>query len=58
MDARLVLLALAFAALPAKAFEHAAWDALLKRHVVVLPGQHASQMDYAGMARERAALKA
>jgi hypothetical protein len=58
MDARLVLLALAFVALPARAFEHAAWDALLKRHVVVLPGQHASQMDYAGMARDRAALKA
>jgi len=58
MDARLVLVALAFAALPARAFEHAAWDTLLKRHVVVLPGQHASQMDYAGMARDRAALKA
>jgi hypothetical protein len=57
MDARLVVLALAFAALPAWAFEHAAWDALLKRHVRVLPGQHASQMDYAGMARDRAALK-
>ncbi len=58
MDARLVVLALAFAVLPARAFEHAAWDALLKRHVRVLPGQHASQMDYAGMARDRAALKA
>lgn len=59
MAARLIaLLALALAALPARAFDHAAWDALLKKHVVVLDGGKASQVDYAGMARDRAALKA
>jgi hypothetical protein len=58
VDARLILAALAFAALPAQAFEHAPWDALVHEHVVLLPGEHASQVDYAGMARERAALKA
>jgi len=61
VDARLIVLAAAFAALPAQAafdHSHAAWDALVKRHVKVLPGQHASQMDYAGMAGDRAALKA
>jgi hypothetical protein len=53
-------LALAAGAAPAQGFDHAhgAWDALLKKHVVVLPGGHASQTDYAGMARDRAALKA
>ena len=58
MDARLIVLALAWAALPAQAFEHSAWDALLKKHVVLLPGAHASQLRYADMARDRAALKA
>jgi hypothetical protein len=56
--ARLIVLALALAALPARAFDHSAWDALLKRHVVVQPGAHASKVDYAGFARERAALQA
>ena len=58
MAARLIALALAIATLPAWAFEHSTWDALLHRHVVVLPGAHASQVDYAGFARDRAALKA
>lgn len=58
MAARLIALALALAAaLPARAFDHSAWDALLKRHVVVQPGAHASKVDYAGFARDRAALK-
>ena len=57
MDARLIVLALAWSALPAQAFDHSAWDALLKKHVVVLPGAHASQLRYAELARERAALK-
>jgi hypothetical protein len=57
VDARLILVALAVAALPAQAFEHGAWNALVAKHVVVLPDQHASQVDYAGMARDRAALK-
>lgn len=60
MDARLIVLVAAFAALPARAFEHshAAWDALLKKHVVLLPGGHASQVRYADFARDRGALKA
>jgi hypothetical protein len=58
MDARLILVALAFAALPARAFDHSAWDALLKKHVVLLSGSHASQVRYDGFARDRAALKA
>ncbi len=62
MDARLIAVVAAFAAAPAfsQGFDptHAAWDALLKKHVTVLPGEHASQVDYAGMARDRAALKA
>jgi Protein of unknown function, DUF547 len=37
---------------------HAAWTALLKRHVVLRDGARASQLRYAGMAADRAALKA
>ena len=37
---------------------HAAWSALLRRHVRLLDGGRASQLRYAGMAAERAALKA
>jgi hypothetical protein len=44
--------------LAALAFEHAAWNALLKKHVVLRDGGKASQLRYAGMAGERAALKA
>jgi hypothetical protein len=36
---------------------HAAWTALLKKHVVVLRGGQASQVRYAGFAADRAALK-
>jgi Protein of unknown function, DUF547 len=57
VDARLILIALACVALPAQAFDHSAWDALLKAHVVVLAGAHESRTDYAGMARDRAAHK-
>ncbi len=41
-------------------FDHAhkAWDALLNKHVVLLDGGKASQLRYAEMAKERAALKA
>ena len=35
---------------------HAAWTALLKKHVVALEGGRRSQMRYAGMAADRAAL--
>lgn len=54
-----VLLFVLFAA-PALAqgFDHShrAWDVLLKSHVVIVEQGRASQTDYAGMARERAAL--
>jgi len=48
-----------FAARPAEAFDqtHAAWTALLKKHVVVLDGGKASRVNYAGFAQDRAALK-
>ena len=62
MDARLILAALLLAATPVLAQDfdhsHAPWDALLRKHVVLLDGGKASQLDYAGMARDRAALKA
>ena len=52
----------AAAAAPAAAqtfdHSHAAWTALLKKHVVLLGGGKASQLRYAGMAAERASLKA
>jgi hypothetical protein len=43
----------------AQAFDHshAAWTALLKKHVVLLEGGKGSQLRYAGMAADRAALK-
>ena len=37
--------------------EHSAWDALLKRHVVLIDGGKASQVRYDGFARDRAALR-
>ena len=37
---------------------HAAWTALLRKHVVLLGGGRASQLRYAGMAADRPALKA
>ncbi len=49
-------------ALPASAeldMTHGAWTALLREHVVLLDAQgHASRADYAGFARDRAALRA
>ena len=44
----------------AQTFDHqyAAWDALLKKHVRWLPDQKQSRVAYAGMAADRAALKA
>lgn len=56
-----LLLALAFfsTSVLAQGFDqsHKAWDALLKKHVVLLPGSNASQVRYAEFARDRAALK-
>lgn len=47
-------------ALQAQSFDpaHRAWDALLKRHVVLSAGGRSSKLDYAGMARDHAALQA
>jgi len=53
----LLLLCAPFAA-RAEAFDHDRWDALLKRHVVLVRGGVASQVRYDGMARDRAALNA
>ena len=52
MDARLVLSLLLFLATPALAFDHAAWDALLKKNVVVLEGGKASQFRYGEVDRK------
>lgn len=53
-------LLLGAAQLAAQEFDHShkAWDALLKKHVVLIEGGKGSQLNYAGMAQERAALKA
>ena len=54
MDARLILAALFFFS-TAQAFDHAPWDAQLKKNVVVLEGGKASQLRYANV--DRNALK-
>jgi hypothetical protein len=41
----------------AAGFDHSAWDALLKQHVVAITDGHATQVDYAGMAKDRTKLK-
>ena len=61
MDARLIFLCAALAAnqVFAQGFDHSHkdWDALVKKHVVLIDGGKASQLHYAGMAQERVALK-
>ena len=52
----LILLCLLWTNL-ALAFDHGAWDALLKRHVQPIRAGVATEVDYAGMARDRGALK-
>ncbi len=37
--------------------QHQAWNVLIKRHVVWLPGGHASRVSYAGMKQDQPALK-
>lgn len=60
---KILLLAFLLTAFPmisnAQSFDHdhKAWSALLKKHVVLLDGGKASQMRYAGLAQDRAALK-
>jgi hypothetical protein len=39
------------------AFDHSGWDALLKKHVVSIRNGQATQVDYTGMAADRAQLK-
>jgi hypothetical protein len=60
VDARLILPLLLWTSSAAAAFDHAhaSWDALLKKHVVLLDDRKASQLRYADMARERTGLKA
>ena len=65
MHRLLLVLSLTFAALlppsaRAQTFDHthAAWDALLQRHVRLISDGRASQVDYAGFARDRAQLGA
>jgi len=55
----LAFLVAAFIAGPAAGFDHShkAWDALLRKHVVLLDGGKASQLDYAAMAAQRTALR-
>lgn len=60
---RHLLLSAVACALPVRAqsgfdHTHAAWTALLRRHVVVLRGGQASQLRYAALAGERTALRA
>ncbi len=60
---RLLLLAAILALLPPAALAqfdhaHAAWDALLKKHVRLIDGGKSSQLRYAELAKERAALQA
>lgn len=59
---RCVLVGVSALALPAaaQAFDHshAAWSALLKKHVRVLRGGQAAQLRFAGMVADRAALQA
>ena len=59
---RLIAFLLALLAAPAfsQGFDHghAAWDALVKKHVVLIQGGKASQLRYAEFAKDRAGLKA
>jgi hypothetical protein len=59
MDARLIAVLWALLAAPALALDHshAAWDALLKKHVVLVDGANASQLRYAAIAKERGGLQ-
>jgi len=63
IDRRHLLLAAAAVALVAaahaQAFDHShsAWTALLRKHVVLVRGGQASQLDYRGLSADRAALR-
>ncbi|HVE90029.1 MAG TPA: DUF547 domain-containing protein [Burkholderiaceae bacterium] len=53
-----IALPLCSAAQPSFDHTHAAWDALLRKHVKLISNGRASQVDYRGLTRERAALTA
>jgi hypothetical protein len=53
-----VFCSLLVASLAQAAFDHSAWDGLLKQHVVSITNGSASQVDYAAMAKDRGKLKA
>lgn len=54
----LVLQSAAFSApVQAAGFDHSAWDALLKKHVISVRGGQVTQVDYAGFKSDRGALK-
>ena len=56
--ARTLILGLALMVSPlVQAFDHSAWDRLLQRHVRPLDAGVATQVDYQGLARQRAALE-
>ena len=57
MDARLILALLLWLPFAALAFDHQGWDALLKKHIVLLDGGKASQLRYTGMAQDRSSLR-
>ncbi len=59
LSTALLLLSLTIGSAAAQGFdhEHKAWTALLKKHVVLLDGAKASQVRYAGLQQDRAALK-
>jgi hypothetical protein len=60
MMRRALALLLLLASLPVLALDHThkAWDELLKKHVRYIQDGNASRVDYAGLARDRAQLKA
>ena len=57
MDARLAAAVLLFLPITSFSFDHGAWQALLRKNVIVIEGGKASQVRYDGMAKERAALQ-
>ncbi len=58
LNAGLALFILHASAANAFDHSHAAWTALLKKHVVLVDGGKASKVDYAAVAQDRASLKA
>ena len=60
MNRWITALVVCMAATTAQAFDHAhaAWDAMLKKHVRYIEGGNASQVSYAGFMKDRAQLKA